>query len=253
MEAAQQPRELTLREKLGVKPPAEVIDWINLLVYGDPGVGKTRLMSTAQDHEGTAPILFLDIDGGVTTLRKRPDIDVRSIRSIQDITDIYNEVVKDTSGYYRSIVIDSLTELQKLDMTTVMRSAPAVQRGDQDPDVPSQREWGKSSERIRRIVRAYRDLPMNTLFTAHAYQVTDKDGNLVGIYPSLPGKLRIEISGFLDIVGYMFVDLKGTETIRKLQFAKTKRVIAKDRTDSLGDLVEAPGIPLLWEKIHGSE
>lgn len=239
-----------IREELGVKPPDELVSWLNVLIYGEPGVGKTWLAGTAEDDKATSPVLFLDVEGGVTTLRKRKNLDVVAVRSIDQIVKVHASLRKDPD-YYKTVVVDSLTELQKLDMREIMREASA-RNPNQDEDVPSMREWGKSGERIRRIVRAYRDLPMNTIFTAHT--IVDKDANNATNYaPSLPGKLRAELPGFLDIVGYMYTFIEDGVTIRRVQFAKTKTVIAKDRTDELGDYLDNTTIPEMWKTIHNAK
>src|SRR6188472_1547478 len=94
---------------------------MNLLIYGEPGVGKTRLAGSAADHEDTAPVLILDVEGGVTSLRHRNDIDVIQVRDIDTIVKVHDELHKEKGGGYRTVVIDSLSELQKLDMRTVMQ------------------------------------------------------------------------------------------------------------------------------------
>ena len=235
-----------LRKKLQVQSPDAMLSFLNLLIYGDPGVGKTYLAGTAEDSEDTSPVLFLDVEGGTTTLRKRKSLDVVPVRSIKQLTEIHNDVYKDPN-YYKTVVIDSLTELQALDMRDIMREL-IERRPDLDPDVPSQREWGKSRERMRKIVRAFRDLPCNTIMTA--LEATDKDdNNVVTHYPSFPGKLKSEIPGFMDVVGYLYATVEREETIRRIQFAKTRRIVAKDRTDALGDMIESPTIPTIWERI----
>ena len=67
-------------------PPAESVPYMNLLIYGEPGVGKTVLAGSAADHPDTAPILILDVEGGVTSLRTRTDIDVIQVRDIESST-----------------------------------------------------------------------------------------------------------------------------------------------------------------------
>lgn len=244
--------ELSLREKLGVSTPAESIPFLNLMIYGEPGAGKTFLAGTAQDHEDTSPVLVVDVEGGTTTLRNRPDIDVKQVRRIKDLEQLYNDIAADTSDYYKTIVIDSLTELQKLDMRDIMKDQYDKRPDTTDIDVPSQREWGKSGEHVRRIVRAFRDLPVNTIITALA--TIDKDDNGTNtFYPDLPGKLRIHIPGFMDIVGYLYTAEEKDQLVRRLQVAKTRRVIAKDRTATLGSVIESPTIPLMWEMIHREE
>lgn len=217
------------------------------------------MCGTAQDSEDTRPILFLDVEGGTTTLRKRPDIDVIQVRSMDEIENAHNEIFRDPS-YYKTIIVDSLTELQKLDMRTVMKLQYDKKPDTTDIDVPSQREWGKSGVRMSRIVRAYRDLPVNTIMTCllATEQETNERGQDTHIvklyYPSLPGKLRSEIPGYFDVVGFLqaTADTQGRVT-RSLQVAKTKKVIAKDRTSSLGLVVNDPSIPMLWGMIHSEQ
>src|SRR4051794_16001202 len=107
----------TTRERLGAKPPSEVIMHFNFMVYGEYGVGKTMLLSTAQDHPMTAPVLILDIEAGSTTIRHRRDVDVVRVKSVKQLEEQYNILEEDAAGgnpYYKTLGIDSTTELQKL-------------------------------------------------------------------------------------------------------------------------------------------
>jgi hypothetical protein len=70
------------------------------------------------------------------------------------------------------------------------------------------------------------------------------------IFPSLPGKARNEIPGFMDVVGYYHTRQQGQALIRRVQFAKTNRVLAKDRTGLLGDAIDDPTFPQMFELIH---
>lgn len=243
-----------IRDLLGVQAPGESITWLNVLPYGDPGVGKTMFCGTAQDHPETSPALLLDVEGGSITLRRRADLDVVQIRTMKQIEDVHKHLFKQSELYYKTVIIDSLTELQKLDMRTVMQDQFNKKPDTTNIYVPSQREWGMSGERMRMIVRAFRDLPCNTIMTCLAQVEKDDKTSVTSYRPSLPGKLGFEIPGFFDIVGYMrAVDSGGDEgIIRTMQVAKTEKVVAKDRTDSLDQLIRSPSIPLMWEVIHSS-
>jgi phage nucleotide-binding protein len=239
---------------LGAKPPAESIHWLNMMQYGEPGVGKTHLLGTAQDHKLTAPLCILDIDGGIATLRNRKDIDVVQVRSVKQLVDAYkmlfNSIPSDGKKFpYGTIGIDTLSELQSLDLSEVMKLF-ARTNDKIDPDIPDMRGYGKSGSHMREIVRAFRDLPCNTIFNCHSS--TDRDNNMrLLTFPKLTGKLKVEIPGFLDIVGYYRVENNGDDGVmRVMQFQKTETTIAKDRTSAFDPVEVNPTIPGLWDKLQ---
>jgi AAA domain len=263
---------LTIDDLLGLLPPDQSVPYQNDLFYGDPGAGKTHLLGTVADHPELNPMLLADIDGGSMTLRNAPkgSVKVKQVRSITDLEDIHKQLLLnnhhkdcahtddssqdcDCGGLYKSFGMDSVTELQKIDMKFVMNEQFLKKPDTTDKLVPSQREWGKSNERVRMVIRAFRDLPMHFFATALLSQVTDERTGSVKFYPSLPGKLRGEIPGFFDIVGFLRV-VEETENDKKkltrlLQVVASDKVTAKDRTSSLGDLIQNPSLASMWNTI----
>jgi len=242
-----------LREKLGAKPPAESIDWLNLLIYGEPGAGKTHFLGTAQDHKDTSPLLILDVDGGVSTLRKRPDIDVVQVRSFNELVEKYGELfnaVQNGGLPYKTIGIDSLSELAKVDIGDISKTF-SQQNDKLDPDIPDMRAYAKSGNHIRRVVRRFRDLPCNVIFTCHTQ--TDRDNfNRLMYRPQLAGKLQVDVPGFLDIVGWLRTEVTDEGVVRYLQTQKSETTIAKDRTNALDAVEKDPTVPMLWDKLTAS-
>lgn len=251
------PKELTLKERIGAKPPTHA-EWLNAIFYAEPGAGKTHLFGTcALDPENFLPALAIDIDGGVhdTLAGKFDEVDISPpIRSMDALKELYREIAADPY-YYKTIGIDNGTELQKLDMNDVMLEA---KRTAQNPDnvdiyVPSQREWGKSGERMRIIIRAFRDLPCHTILLMHIEEREDKIMKIPRLWPSMPGKLRNELAGFFSVVGYLSTYEAEGSVYRQIQFGKTKRVQAKDRFNALpGLMTENPTLPQIWKLIRDS-
>lgn len=255
------PKELTLAERIGAKPPTRV-KWLKAIIYGEPGAGKTHFFGTCQsDPDEFLPALAIDIDGGVddTLIGKFDKIDTKTIRSMAALQELYKEIAAQPD-YYKSISIDNISELQKLDMNTVMLEAKASANNPDNVDiyVPSQREWGKSGERMRVIIRAFRDLPCHTICLAHVDEKEDKLTKVPRLWPSVPGKLRHELAGFFSVVGYISiyeaqVEGGGKEQFRQIQFAKTNRVQAKDRFGVLpAVMADNPTLPQIWKKIQES-
>jgi phage nucleotide-binding protein len=245
------------REDFGVTSPADAIPYINMLLYGYYGVGKTYLGATAQDDKALAPLLIIDVEGGTTTVRHRSDIEVIRASTFNRVVEVWSHLHNMGAKLpWKTVMIDSLTELQKLDMNDIMRGV-VNKDPDRDPDVPSQREWGKSSNHMRNIVRRFRDLPCNTIFTALAKEEKDGETGQVTVMPSLPGKLANEVPGFIDIVGYLYTNNEtkngASKITRMLLTQPTRKYKAKDRLAAFGDVVEEPSMPKLWNLIRDKE
>lgn len=242
-----------LREQLGVKSPQK-IEFLKMLVFAESGAGKTTFVGTAQDSELTSPAFLLDIEGGSTVLNDKPLIDVRQSRkmlgegSVQEITDILHKHPK----YYKLYSLDSLTELRDIDMQEVMQHQFNRKPETTDIYVPSPREWGKSGSRVKEVLRYLKDLPGHVVVTTLLSESKDERTGITKLEPMLPGQLKGQVPGFFDIVGFLRATTKNGETIRTMQFTKTEKVMAKDRTKLLPPILEEPTIPKIWEIVFNS-
>jgi hypothetical protein len=254
VEVIKPPEVLTLDTIAGLRINSPTIDqYVNLLVYGEPGVGKTRLAGSACVVPEMAPVLLLDFEGGTLSLaRDYGAVNVVRVQSWQKVADLYNQLYD--KNPFKTIVLDSLSETQKFAMGQIMQDVLAKDSS-RDPDVPSVREWGKSSEQIRRLVRALRDLPCNTIFTALTSEDKDERTGTMKTRPGLPGKLKGEIAGFVDIVLYLYkkeIRAQGEITVHTLGLTEgTERQVAKDRSGTLPTLMQAPTMKDIYDYIQG--
>lgn len=241
----------TLAEKIGAEAPEQSVRFANILIYGGPGVGKTFLEGTAGSAKETGPIIIADIEGGTITCRGMKGVEVVQIRTMKQFDDLVENLANDTTGYYKAMGVDGVTEFQKLDMKTVMAEQKTKKPETTDIYVPSPREWGKSGDRIRDALRKVRDLEMHVIVTALEAQDTDEQTSITTYFPAIPGKLKNELAGFFDIVGRLESKNKPntTEVTRFLQTIRTTKVVAKDRFSALPQPMENPTIPAIWELI----
>jgi len=179
---------------------------INMIIYGESGSGKTYLGGTAQDCEDASPVLYIDFEGGTETLRGKP-IDIVRPKNWIDIQNIYDFLVNENDKY-RSVVIDSLTELQKkLSMGSIL--------GELGPDTdrylhleraiaPTISDWLRSGEQMRKVMRAFRDLAYLSDRDRRVHVVMlaqEKADDKKGVVcPSLPGALGVDCGAMVDIL-----------------------------------------------------
>lgn len=241
---------------------ADMAPHINMLIYGEPGVGKTRLCASADAIPTMRKVLLLDVDGGALSAKGLyPDVEVLRVTRWKQLIDIHQELAIGQSHGFQTVIMDTGTEAQKYNMSDVMAAAckAAEAKGEvRDPDVPSLREWGITQEQFRRLVRGYRDLPLNFIMTCHVKDDRDDKTGITKKSPDLPGKLTRQIAGFFDIVLYMYileVDVPGSDQKREMRLlmsSATHRITAKDRTDKLPRVVTTPTMQFMHNAITGT-
>jgi len=267
------------------------LEYLNMLVYGIPGSGKTTLLASAADVEEMADVLMLDIESGKLTIKDNKRIkhknkidvvrvtsykqlaevhkflqahcryrDLDTPEAIKKLTDLeakFKRVTPDkikTPRRYRTVIMDSLSELdalciyELLGLSTDMDLSEAMNDGDME--VAQFAEYKKNNQIMQLIVRAYRDLPINALFSCHvAY--TQNELKQMFYSPSLTGKLRNQVQGFVDLVGYLKVgDLPDgkIEAPRRMYFQPVGKFDAKSRLANLvGSYFDDPYMKDIWK------
>lgn len=222
----------------------------NALIYGESGVGKTTLVGSADEIPEMRKILVLDIEGGLLSIKdKYPNVDSVRIKSWTDMQRVYDALYAGEHGY-NTVIIDSLTETQKMSMDQIMRKL-IDEHEERDGDVPGIREWNINIEQTRKFVRAFRDLPMTTLFTALSRVDKNSMTGVTRTKPSLSGKVADEVAAFLDIVSYLYVKEHDGENKRMLLCGSTPTTVAKDRTGKLDQVLMNPTMSMIWKAVKG--
>jgi len=247
---------LTVEGGLPGEDPRDKFRFLNILVHSPGGHGKTTLLATACDDPRTSPMLVLDFEGGapIRFAKKDPKtFTIRKVRSVKDLNDYY-EYLRKGSHPYKSVAIDSLTEIQKLGLFEFVYGTQGVDKTFQgnvlNIKTAEIQHWGKSKTQIEMLVRYFRDLPMHTFFTCLTQVVKDETTGKISTTVSLPGKQADEIPGIPDIVGYLGIGkVEGNNNARVMMFQPDGRIVAKDRTDALGITMLEPTVPKMLNAI----
>lgn len=190
--------------------PSIFTDKMNILIYGDPGSGKTHLAGTAQDVPQMADVHVFNIDGGIMTLANRGDIHATDVRSIDDLEQEFFKVVNKDPKYAttKTIVIDNITELLTLALEEITTKEFASRRKkdkNYSIDEVYLEDYGVSGKRLARILRGFRDLPIHVIYIAHKKDKMRKGTNtLEESKPNLTEKLCTAVMGYMDFVWYLY-------------------------------------------------
>lgn len=218
---------------------------LGMVIHGYSGTGKSWLGSTAP------PIrLILDAEGGSRftpgtkvhwdgmtpppplpgtplsdgTVMPYYDTVVCIVRNFQTMQSVYTWLNSGQHGF-RSVVIDSLTEIQKRLQDQI---AGTEQMKTQD--------WGALLRQMEDLVRKMRDLtfhPTRPLEAVVLLAITSqKDGKYK---PHVQGQLSVSLPYFMDVVGYLYAesDPATGSRLHRLLLQPTPEYEAKDRTNRL--------------------
>lgn len=219
--------------------------YFNLLLYGKPGVGKTLLAATAQEHDALGDVLFLNIEGGLRTVARR-GVRAIDIESLDQLEEIIEALANNDDAYasIRTVVIDSLTELQTMNLEEIV-----FRKHRNRPNEIYMDDYGESTVRLKRVTRWLRDLPMNVIFTALEKAVFPRgqeNAEPIEVAPSLTAKLSESVMGYMDFVWYMFIDGEGNHSIMTRPWGIYR---AKTRGDELEDSIINPNLGTIYDQL----
>jgi hypothetical protein len=228
-------------------------DALTIVVHGESGVGKSWLADSAP-----SPRLILDVEGGVRftpsdkvewNAQDAPPTADTVVVHVRDLATVQQAFQWLNSGKhpFRSVVIDSLSEMQKRAVDSIAGSA---QMKTQD--------WGTLLRKMEGMVRAFRDLtshpsaPLECVVFVCGTKVESETGKL---RPNLQGQMGTTLPYYVDVVAHLALtngDEPG-EYVRRATFRPVGDVVAKDRTGRLGSHMDDPTIPALFAAVYGKE
>jgi phage nucleotide-binding protein len=220
-----------------LKPASELVaaTGLNIVIFGQPGCGKTTLIGTATEHPQGRDVVIADFDNGLKSLRDRADIRGWPMNSFDEAVKLYSYLTTKRHPF-RTIGLDSLSEAYRIQMTDVLRN-PQRKNTRLSPD---QNDYGEANEGIIRMARAFKDLAIthgyNIVMTAHQREDQDATTGAVLIRPSLTPGALLGVVGAVDALGYLRI--KNGQ--RELLLQEQGNILAKYRQPRSG-----PQLPLV--------
>jgi hypothetical protein len=227
-----------------IATPPEANRWLKLLLFGPSGAGKTVFAGTAQDDPRTSPTLVLDLEGGIDSLVGRA-IDTVRIKSWDDYAAAAKLIEQ---GTYRSVVLDSLSELQLYALNTILEKEAANRR---EKDLLDQRDYGRGLVQMRRFVRTWRDVDLHVVMTALSKEILDPREGTV-LVPKFSGQFGEDASAMMSVVAYLAItaDAQTNKNRRVLLLKNQSKFRVKARTPwgaDVPDTISEPTITKLLD------
>ena len=247
----------------------------NILIYGPPGAGKTHRAA-----EGGRPAVLLTERNGLTTIRTvNPNAAVLVATDLDTIRRVIVGAQNGELNGFDRLVIDSLTEAQRLIRDDIMRqkierhkaksknSRSQNSRSGQDkeafdPELFTVQDWGRLAERTRKLIRNIRAIPIPVIAVAldDAFEVASEsnDGEATTVIhhrPQFDGrKTPAEIAQYFSAVGFSYkrAAKDGSDPTHGILFDGPQRFLTKSCKPGLtGNKVSMTGIQMI-EAISGT-
>lgn len=225
--------------------------YLRMMIYGQPGSGKSRLAATAAMDPRLAPCLMLESFGNPIAFRNYPQKpDVVTVRQMSDFNEPYDWLCSGQSPShvfcqqnglkppYKTLIVDSLTEVQRFVTRRVTGVEKAMAPGDLTPALGRQ-GFGSLLGTMMNWAAFYVKLPMNVVLISHEAGLSE---TIQQIRPLLWGQSGNEIAGYCYIVGRLVKGTAGEAWWRKwgvdpftdstqnvLVFSETPKYYAKEQ------------------------
>jgi hypothetical protein len=181
--------------------------------YGRAGTGKTTLFGTFP-----GPALLLDLnDRGDDSVSDVKDLQVMDITDPDDLDDAY-WYLKRNPGKFKSVALDTVTQLQQMFVEQVSERKKVKRKGATtknagDWGTMTKQDWGEVAALMKNEITRFRDLPMEVVFLAQdrvfGAEEDDMDSLLEPeVGPRLSPSVNKHLCAAVHIIGNTFLRVK---------------------------------------------
>ena len=261
--AAGQSQLTDLTELIESDPWSGSFAAFNMLIYSEPGEGKTPLVASIRDVPDLMPALLIDCDSGTLSARGFKGLStvhlVKLARQLEvdewaALEKIYAWLRFGSHGFV-SVILDGGSDLERFcEITCIMLGQERKDESgkDHDPDFAELSDYRRLQGRMVRMYQRFRDLTttdgrrMTFIATAHEGVRKDPGTGAMIIQPLYIGAAAVRVQSKFDIVARLTHDNKGTKVlVPSLQ----GRARGRDRSHTLGDRIDDPTMAIVYERL----
>lgn len=250
---------------LDVNVLEEEAQYLRMLIYGEPGSGKSWFCASAALDEATAPLLYLDYHGQVTSLQSNPvfkaamergDLVILRIEKYEDLNPIYAWLRQGGKGIPqldelfphppKTLAIDSVTELQRAEVMRRAGNAPNTFLT--DVESPQIRDWGELLNQFTLLAKLFYDLPLNVVFSAlESVQLNEKE-RVTSRRPAFQGAAKRLFPAYALTVMHLERAREGFN----VGHTRDLKARSKDQSGVIPAVIKSPTIPKLAALLSGN-
>lgn len=223
----------------------------NLMVYADPGIGKTFLAGTSARADHDVLILRSPMDHTDTIKIHHPThiIDEWVMRDWGDMDDAHEYLRHEKHGY-RWVWPDCMSLIQEMGLDGIMEDLVAA-KPHRNRYVPDKGEYGENMSRLSGWVRNMSGLDFNLGMTAHVMRYTSPKTGEEMLMPYIQGKQMPEkLCSYANVVGHLeVVHSEKHGKVRVLHTQPHDEFYAKDGFGAFPDRIVRPTIPKMEEAV----
>lgn len=177
-----------------IKRPSElsVKDTLSVLIYGQPGIGKTTFGVSAPEA-----VLF-DYDGGVQRINGAHQVPTLQPTSWEDTNEALKEIAQEMPEV-KTIVIDTVGKMLDYMSAYIIKTDPKM--GQRDGSL-SLKGYGVRKTMFVNFIKQLALMGKNVVFIAHERE--ERRGEETFKRPEIGGSSANDLIKELDLVGYMY-------------------------------------------------
>jgi len=212
------------------------IKYLNILVHGDSGVGKTVFAGTMV--QAGLKVLYIVLNEDELLTLDQAGIkgyDYHVITNYEkQLWPLYLALRRNKPGY-EGVVLDGLSDLQQAAKDYELSGSEGVNLKFMEEAMKGNRRmflqnWGNLLEMTRHFLDPFLKLPMHKIITCVSEADDDPKTGKTKVYPALQGSLQQLIAARFSVVGYSYIAHWGPDTYYCLTTQPHEALSTKDRT-----------------------
>lgn len=231
MSASTRKKSRSSSDRLPTKRVKDIERRRSFVIYGRSGTGKTTFAGTFP-----GPILYLDVkDEGTDSISDVKDLEVMEIASLDDLDEAY-WWLKENPGEYKTVVIDTVSQLQQIvveEVASTKKKKSTKRAGDWGS--MTKQDWGEVAGILKERLINFRDLSSddtNVVFIAQDrtfnFEEESDDEQVLApeVGPALSPSVARTLNAAVTMIGNTFIRMKRVKkevngkkkTIEKIEY-----------------------------------